>query len=265
MVNVSPPTVHKQCIRRRNGTDDYSIETAGPYRSFFRRPFGAPIPNLLTLNLERSAVSGSPDPAQACKSNAGGNSAPSRVPARPGTITLPTVTHYQAVSHWTMPPWQPSWPRSGYISLQPLGHITPPALQAFLFWLASQSCISQASPHLELKHTNHFQERSCTPETVNVEHTLVWPVWDHPGALSNGQSHKTVMLLFFQPNDDTSCSDSSLVLWSESSVPHGGTREGNLFYLPLTPYFSDEAQFCPLLQQQPLITDDKPSTYLRNT
>lgn len=117
---VTPHTVHKQCIRRRNGTDDYSTETAGPYRSFSRRPFGAPIPNLLTLNLERSAVSGSPDPAQACKSNAGGNDAPSRVPARPGTITLPTVTHYQAGSHWTMPPWQPSWPRSGYISLQPL-------------------------------------------------------------------------------------------------------------------------------------------------
>ncbi len=56
MVNVSPPTVHKQCIRRRTGTDDYSIETAGPYRSFFRRPFGAPIPNLLTLNLEGSAL-----------------------------------------------------------------------------------------------------------------------------------------------------------------------------------------------------------------
>lgn len=204
MVYVSPPTVHKQCIRRRNGTDDYSTETPSPYRSFFRRPFGAPIPNLLTLNLERSAVSGSPDPAQACKSSAGGNGAPSRVPARPGTITLPAVTHYQAGSHWTMPPWQASWPHSGYISLRPFcgwktfGHITLPG-PTCVSGLPVLACITimylsgTAAPGTQA-HKSHFQERPCTPGTANVKHALVWPVWDHPRADSNGQSHKMIML-----------------------------------------------------------------------
>lgn len=243
-VRVTPhstQTVHQP----RNGTDDYSIETASPYRSFFRRPFGAPIPNLLTLNLERSSVSGSPDPAQACKSSAGGNGAPSRVPARPGTITLPAVTHYQAGSHWTMPPWQASWPRSGYISLRSFcgwktfGHITlpaPPAFQGFLFWLASQSCIFQALPHLELKHTNHtFRNVRALPRRRTLN-TLWFDLCEiTPGLTLMDRAIKwsCCSCSFFQANDDTSCCDSSLALWS---VPHGGTREGNLFYLPLTPY-----------------------------
>lgn len=203
MVYASPPTVHKHGIRRRNGTDDYSIETASPYRSFFRRPFGAPIPNLLTLNLERSTVSGSPDRAQACKSSAGGNGAPSRVPARPGTITLPAVTHYQAGSHWTMPPWQPWWPRSGYISLRPLcgwkalGRITLPG-PTCVTGLPVLACITimylsgTAAPGTQA-HKSRFRERPCTPETANVKRALVWPVWDHPRALSNGQSHKMIV------------------------------------------------------------------------
>lgn len=162
MVNASPPAVHKQCIRRRNGTDDYSIETARPYRSFFRQPFGAPISNLLTLNLERSAVSESPDPAQACKSNTGGNSVLSRIPAWPGTITLPALTHYQSGSHWNMPSWQASWPRPGYIQprwWKALGrvpsrpHLCDGTSCSGLYH--KRVAIVQAQTHLELKRTNH--------------------------------------------------------------------------------------------------------------